>query len=132
MKYGFHLFFAVLFLSTNALAYEPKIEIVEQFDDLKMIAFLNKADLDKNPEWNPASSAPPLSVLEAIQAVKVFSKKSDLALNEIEIRTVPRHGKQWHYLIKVANESLRSKYSVYVVLMNGVVIPAMIEPEGYK
>jgi len=45
---------------------------------------------------------------------------------------VPRHGKQWHYLIKVANESLRSKYSVYVVLMNGVVIPAMIEPEGYK
>ena len=32
----------------------------------------------------------------------------------------------------IANDSMITKYDVYIVLMNGVVIPAIIEPQSYK
>jgi hypothetical protein len=35
---------------------------------------------------------------------------------------------KWHYLIKTANSAMRFKYNIYVVLMNGKVVPAIIEP----
>jgi hypothetical protein len=55
-----------------------------------------------------------------------------MAIREIEIRPLPGYPTRWHYLVKVANDALISKYSLYVVLMDGKIIPASIEPEGYK
>jgi len=131
MKYYLCIFITSLVLSTNVYAYQPKIEIIEQFDNLKMVAFISKKDINNNPEWNPDLGAPPLTISGAIQALKNFIKISG-PIKEIEIRQVPKHDKQWHYLIKVSNDSMKSKYSIYVVLMNGVVIPAIIEPQSYK
>lgn len=88
-------------------------------------------DIKSNPEWNPDLDAPPLTIAEAIHSVKTFIKKTG-SIKEIEIRQVPKHEKQWHYLIRTANDSMESKYSIYVVLMNGKVIPAIIEPQSYK
>ena len=131
MKYYYCLLIAIIGLSTNAYAFQPKIEIIEQFDELSMIAFITKEDINANPEWSPELGAPPLTVVEAIQAVKKIDKTSN-AIKEIEIRTVPNHEKHWHYLIKISNDEMKTKYNVYIVLMSGKVIPAIIEPQGYK
>ncbi len=125
------LFFSIIALSAPVQAFQPAFEIVEHFDDLKTVAFIPKEEINKNPEWDPALSEPPVSVLDAIQAIKEFSK-TPVIIDEIEIRQVPRHQGQWHYLIKVSNDAMKYKFSIYVVLMSGKVIPAIIEPETYK
>ncbi|BAS67330.1 MAG: hypothetical protein DSY43_04500 [Gammaproteobacteria bacterium] len=129
-NYRYLLIFIIAVFS-NAYAFQFKVETVEQFDDLNIVTFTNPEDMRNNPEWNPNLEAPPLTVNEAIQAVKKFTK-SLKPIKEIEIRTIPKHKNQWHYLIKVANKSMKSKYNIYMVLMNGKVIPAIIQPQGYK
>ena len=134
MKQYIPLFLLVLFYSSGCYAFQSKIEIVEQFDDIKMVAFINLKDIESSPEWNPNLSVAPLSVGDAIKAVKRFVKNSGAlnAIKEIEIRPIPKYEKRWHYLIKITNNSMTSKFDVYVVLMNGKVIQGIIEPQGYK
>lgn len=134
MKYYVFLFLTSLVLSMSVHAAQPKIEIIERFDDLRMVAFISIKDIDDSPEWNANLTPPPLTVGEAVQAVKEFIEKTGTfsEIREIEIRPVPGHETKWHYLIKVANDSKRSKFDIYLVLMNGAVISAMIEPQGYK
>ena len=134
MKYYRYLFMTFLVISTNTYAIQPKIEIFEQFDNLRMVAFISIEDINNSPEWYPDLGAPPLTVGEAIQAVKDFIKISRpaMAIKEIELRQMPKHEKHWHYLIKISNDAMKTKYEIYVVLMDGKVIPAIIEPQGYK
>ena len=129
MKYYrcLYIFIFALSVKAYAYAYQPKIEIVEQFDNLKMIAFINKEDVDNNPSWIPGSNKLPLTVADAVHAVNVLSKKLNTIV-EIEIRLMPKYKNKWHYLIKTANSAMRFKYNIYVVLMNGKVVPAIIEP----
>jgi hypothetical protein len=99
-----------------------------------MVAFVDKKAIRDSPEWNPNIDPPPLTIVEAIQAVKEFNKASKNlgAIKEIEIRPVPNYEKHWHYLIKIANDLMKTKYSIYVVLMSGKVVPAIIEPQAIK
>jgi len=132
MKHYLWLPLFLIFSTSNALAFHSEnVEIFEQFDDLKMIAYINKKDILNNPEWNPNDSSPPLTIAEAIDAIKKFNKSSDLPrpLKEVELRLFPNQTKFWHYLIKVENNTAKTKYDVYVVLMNGKVIPAIIKPK---
>lgn len=133
IHYRYALLASILLLS-NAHAFQPKVEIVEQFDNLRLVAFISMEDITSSPEWNPNIDAPPLRVDEAIQAVKEFYAGSEglAPIKEIEIRPVPRYETHWHYLIKIANPAKQTRYDIYVVLMSGRVIPAIIEPEGYK
>jgi len=134
MKYYRYLFIAIFIFSSNANAFQPKVEIYEQFDNLRMITFIDENDINNSPEWNPDSSLIPLTVDRAIQAVIDFSKDSITpgVIKKIELRRVPKHDKHWHYLIKISNDAMKTKYNIYVVLMDGKVIPAIIEPQGYK
>ena len=120
--------------SASVQAYHPKVEIYEQFDNLKMVAFINPQDIEKSPVWNPNSDVPPMTLDVAIAKLRQFVAESGElgAISEIEIRPVPGYGSKWHYLVKVKNDALQSKYALYVVLMNGVVVPAIIEPPSYK
>ncbi|NOY66035.1 MAG: hypothetical protein GXP13_01325 [Gammaproteobacteria bacterium] len=132
MKYYRLLLIAILVLSTNVYAYQPKIEIIEQFDNLRMIAFISAKDVNTSPQWNPDLGTPSLTVGEAVQAVRNFTRSTNIIVKEIEIRPLPNYEAHWHYLIKVVNNEMKTKFSIYVVLMNGKVIPAIVEPEGYK
>ena len=134
MKYFRWLPIFFLILSANAHALQSKIEKLEQFDNLRMVAFVDKKAIRDSPEWNPNIDPPPLTIVEAIQAVKEFNKASKNlgAIKEIEIRPVPNYEKHWHYLIKIANDLMKTKYSIYVVLMSGKVVPAIIEPQAIK
>jgi len=134
MKYYRWLPLAIIFLSTSAHSLQSTVEIFEQFDDLKMIAFISEQHIKDNPEWNPDTGAPPLTVLQAIKAVRGFSKSSNIsgAIKEIELRPVPKNGNHWHYLVKVENNATKAKCDIFLVLMSGEVIPAIIEPQAYK
>lgn len=134
MKYYRYLFMTFFALSTTAYAFQPKVEIVEQFDNLRMVAFIDMMDIDTNPEWHSALGAPPLTVSGAIKAVNEYIKDSDSAvdISEIELRPLPGDEKHWHYLVKIANDAKKTKYDIYVVLMNGKIVPGIIEPQGYK
>ncbi len=125
----------IAMFATNAHALQYKVEIVEQFDNIRVVAFVKSDDIKRSPTWNPSVDPLPLRVEDAIRAVREFSKEPDSlgALREIELRTIKNFPGHWHYLIKlVANDASRQKYGVYVVLMNGKVIPAVIEPEAIK
>jgi len=138
MNYKGLLLLLTLAFSANAQSYQPSIEIIEQFDDVKLVAFIRESDLENYPQWNPVKEAPPLTINKAIQAVHDYHKKNNAELatetvNEIELKKMTRHEKYWHYLIKIKiNGSDDPKYQVYIVLMNGKVIPALTETESYK
>jgi len=139
MNYKWLLLLLTLTASVaNAQSYQSSIEIIEQFDDVKLVAFIRESDLENYPHWNPIDEAPPLTIAKAIQAVHDYHKKNNAELatetvNEIELKKMTRHEKYWHYLIKIKiNKSDDARYQVYVVLMNGKVIPALTETESYK
>ncbi len=124
--------------SVNAQSFQPSIEIIEQFDDVKLVAFINEADIENYPLWHPLTEAPPLSVNKAIQSIKNLYKTNrdhllPKSVKEVELRKISRHEYYWHYLVKIkTNTDKKPKYQIYVVLMNGKVIPALIETESYK
>jgi hypothetical protein len=132
MKQTAWLSLAFLVFSHSLYAFEPKIEIVEQFDDFSVVAYIPGTDFADNPPWNAGVDAPPLSVYEAITAVRNFQENAEVELpvREVELRTMPRHEKSWHYLIRVENAERQSRNEIYVVLMNGKVIPAVIKPNA--
>jgi hypothetical protein len=117
-------------VATNAAATPTSIELVEQFGNFKLVTFIEKSDIESSPEWNPAVDAPPLSVAEAIRIAVQLSDDSVKPddVKEIDLRPVPNHDTRWHYLIMFADEAKQSGLSFFVVLMNGKVIPAVIEP----
>ena len=133
---------ALLLLSTlicgSAQAFKSSIEIIEQFDDVKLVAFIDENHIKDYPLWHPLTEAPPLSVQAAIMAVKNLQNSNDKsstvkAISEIELRELAHHKDYWHYLVKTkTGNDDESRIEVYVVLMNGKVIPAAIETESYK
>lgn len=122
----------------GAQTYQSSIEIIEQIDDVRLVAFIRESDLENYPQWQPVKEAPPLTIREAIQAVHAYHKKNRTelaseAVKEIELKKIKRHENYWHYLIKIQIKAAPDvKYQVYVVLMNGKVIPALTEIESYK
>jgi hypothetical protein len=128
----------LLFLfSSQVLAVEFPIEISEYIDDVKVDAFINEEDLMHSKKWMPFDSSPPLSMNQALNAIKEsegsgidFSKAKVVA---VELKPVPHHKSYWHYLVDLKVMSDEGPESVYyVVLMNGKVIPAIKEPESIK
>jgi hypothetical protein len=127
------LFLVLALIGGSSQAYTPSIEIIEQFDNMKLVAFFSERDIENYPIWHPTEEAPPLSIKEAIQAVNNTngSELSIDAIKEIELREISHYKHYWHYLIKTKTKA-KTKYRIYVVLMNGKVIPAVVEPESYK
>ena len=126
---------ALIVLASTAHAFESKIEIYEQFDNARVVAFVSEQDIRNSPQWNPEEQALPLSVNAAIKAVRSFIHDSSAIqkLQEIEIRKVSGFVGYWHYLVQMeAGDGAHPKSRIYVVLMDGKVIPAIIEPETFK
>ena len=128
---------SILFCSVAQSSPFP-IQIIEQFDDTKIVAFINENEVNDSAQWNPLETAPPLSITSAIEAVKkhyLAQNRSldSLSITEIEVRQLPHHKNHWHYLIKIKstlNDVFKNTF--YVVLMDGKVIPAIAEPKSYK
>ena len=127
----------VLLFSGKALAFEFPIEVTEYFDDVKIVAYIDKSDINEVSHWIPFEKQPPLSIYDALQAVKKFmisnSVFGDATVTGIELRRIPHHEIYWHYVVKVKykdKENIRPHF--FVVLMDGKVISAIREPESIK
>jgi len=123
------LLLTLLLLSASAGALERKTEIVEQFDSLRVVAFVDSDDIAASPEWNPGAGNPPLSIAEAIAAIG-GSAHNSAAIRRIELRRIPHEESRWHYLIRKDNDAKFTRYDIFIVLMSGKVIPAIIEPQS--
>jgi hypothetical protein len=127
----------LLLVGTNVSATHFPVEIFEYVDDVRTVAFVNESDLEEDTRWKPFEGAPPLTIEEALEDVRGHMT-SDTGLAgasvvEIELRKVPHHEQNWHYMVKLEQQSEgRTRYRYLVVLMSGKVIPAMKEPESVK
>lgn len=132
-----YLPFLLLLLSSRILANEYPVEIFEYLDNTKVVAFLKGSDIDKTTQWIPLETEVPLSIDDAIKAVKNLAATENhvthITLTSIELKQIPGHPKHWHYLVKMKlenNGEIQPQY--FVVLLDGKVIPAVKEPESFK
>lgn len=127
----------LLLFSFEVLATEFPIVIREYIDDIKIDAYINKTDLDSLEPWTPFESPPRLSVGGALMAVKNYidadTRYADFSLVGIELKLLPQHERYWHYIVKI-NTLLedRREPGFFIVLMDGKVIPAIMQPDSIK
>jgi len=127
----------LLLMSSSVYALEFPSEIIETLDDTTIIAYLNESDINKTAKWRPSASEPPLSIAGAVAELQRYITANPHpgkeSLRAIELKQIPRHKHYWHYLVRtrVKNEGGTANH-FYMVLMDGKVIPAIMEPESYK
>lgn len=127
----------LLLFSGKVLAFDFPIAITEYVDEVRIAAYINKDDLKNSIPWSPFEGPPPLSIHEALKAVQDHMKNdADFAsgvLDEIELRKIPHHEKDWHYLVRMKYQSDdKVQPHFFLVLMDGKVISAIREPESIK
>jgi Zn-dependent metalloprotease len=127
----------LLLISAQALAVEFPLEISEYFDDIRIVAYVNQSDIDKEARWTPFRSAPPLSVEAALDNVQTHLKAdnvfADAELTSIELKPIPKQQDYWHYLVKMKyTQDGISRPHFFVVLMDGKVISALKQPDSIK
>jgi hypothetical protein len=127
----------LLIFSSHVHAFEFPIEISEYIDDVKIDAYINKEDLNNTTQWTPFKSSLPLTIDQALTAI-LNDEKSNIDFETsrvigVELKPVPHHESYWHYLIKIKSISEDgSEPHFFIVLMDGKVIPAIIEPDSIK
>jgi len=127
----------LLILSKNTLAFDFPIEITEYIGDIKISADINKNDINASPQWTPFESKLPLSIAEALAAIKTYlstdSELIEATLTGIELKQIPHHESHWHYLVEVSctNED-KIQPHFFIVLMDGKVIPALKRVNSIK
>ena len=135
MKFKWLFLFLV---SISAQANQFPVEIIENIDDMKVVAFIKETDIEKSIKWTPFSELPPpMSIEQVVSAIKKEvtgdTKLDDAVITEIELKSMPHHKAHWHYLVKLqANMNGKVDNVVYIVLMDGKVIRAIKEPEAIK
>ncbi len=110
------------------------LELIEQFDEARVVAFIDKAELENSPAWQPLDQPPPLTIAAALERLAAFVQQrgeelSKLKVTEIELRPVSGFPDRWHYLVRTATPA---GPRFYAVLMNGRVVAAVREPEPVK
>ena len=127
----------LLIASNSVLAFQFPVEMIEGVEGARVVVNINKEDLEKEVSWTPFESAPPVTVADALGIVREHLANNpalkEATLREIQLRRIPRHENNWHYMVMV--ETLREGNPVlhyYVVLMSGKLYTAIREPESYK
>lgn len=131
------LMLLLLLFSGKALAFDFPIEVTEYIDSTKIVAYINKNDINKKLQWAPFDGPPPLSIADALQAVHKYIKLdvdfSNTSLTGIELKRIPHHEKSWHYIVRIkykTNGVMQPHF--FIVLMDGKVISALKEPDSIK
>ena len=113
------------------------LEIIEYLDNTRVVAFVSEDDIARSRAWQPFEAMPPLSMGEALEALRKDLDSepgvTGMQLTGIELKPIPHHDRQWHYLVKLRvtrNGGDQARY--FVVMMDGKVIPALKEPEMVK
>lgn len=127
----------LILTSQHVVASEFPIQITEYLDDKRIIVSINESDIDETLSWKSESGSPPLTMVGAIGAVRkqIATDGTEPAAEflEIELKQIPHHPQQWHYLVKmISRHGGKQIPSYFVVLMNAKVIPALPRPEPLR
>lgn len=127
-----------IFISGSAAANSFPVEIIDYMENSRVVFSLYEKDLRTAGQWEPHKNAqPPVTVAEAIKLMKAYASTktelTDLTLQEIELKPIPHHKQQWHYLLKVkASLDGKIRRHYFVVLMNAKVLEGIEEPDAVK
>ncbi|VAX09896.1 hypothetical protein MNBD_GAMMA25-1352 [hydrothermal vent metagenome] len=126
-------------IAQNVIAAQFPLVLTESFNDTKVVIYTNENDIRNAPNWQPSDGAPPLSVENLITDVQEWNrlnpKLSNATINEFELKPINHYKNEnrWYYLVQMKNKSKGKKGEHYLaVLMDGKVLPAIIEPVSYK
>ena len=114
------------------------LEIYDVMDGKKIVVFLQDDDITASPQWLPTDGPPPLTVADALQKLHAWMGKDSRLkgawFHEMELKPIHGHEQEhrWYYLMQMQVEGGKPKYRYAVVLFNGKVVPAMVEPASYK
>jgi hypothetical protein len=127
----------LVLVSARLPAAEFPVEVIESFDNSRVVAFFNETDIDAAPAWTPSTAPPPLEVGAALQAVRNAGagdpRLAGAELAKIELRRIPRHEQHWHYVVKLETHGAEHTVAHYFfVLMDGRVIRGLREPQAVK
>lgn len=133
------LFAILLSLSANVFAYQFPLEIIEKFDDARLVVFVKESDIKNTPGWSPSRGAPPLTIAQVVTRVNEWCDKDKTfrhsVIQKIELKPIKQHEKQnrWYYLVQLRTPKNGQHPIQYLaVLMDGKVIPAIREPSSIK
>jgi len=142
MRFGLQLLAAavpMLLFGHSAGATQFPLEIIEHFDDTKIVIYVQQADVDQAPTWEPGRGAPPLSIEQLVKSVTAHNSgtpgSAEFQIRKIELKPVLRNPKRnsWYYLLRLkAIRDGRPEIEYLAVLMSGKVLPAIREPDPYK
>lgn len=115
------------------------VEVFERMDDKRIVVFLAEEDIDTSPAWSPSEGGPPLTLAAVIQELKAYIRdNADLAgfnIHEIKLKAIPHHevDRHWYYLVQLRKlVDARPERQYAAILMNGKLVPAMLEPSSVK
>jgi len=133
------VFFLPSVTMTNAFALDRHwpAEIFEVMDNHRLVIFLDDEDIVKSPEWQPATSPPPLTIAEVLKIVSIWisrdSRLSTAWVHEIELKPIKHHENRWYYLLQLQSTNNGKIEENYIaVLFSGKVVPAIAEPAAIK
>lgn len=114
-------------------------EIIERFDNSRVIIYINTSDITDTPAWNLAAGEPPLTIQALSQIIRTRIAQDDTlkdaVVDRIELKRIQHHEAQqrWYYLVEMKTLTDGRTLKHYLaVLMDGKVVPAIREPESYK
>ncbi len=137
MRWSGFVLFALLPAAAGAFSGPWPLEIIEQFDDAKLVVYGSEDDIAAAPMWSPDRGAPPLTIAGVLEVLQRWAESdprvSALHVEEIELKRIPRHVDRWYYLVRARVESRTGPpVRFFAVLMNGKVEPAIREPMPIK
>lgn len=114
-------------------------EIIDSMDGKRLVVFLPNADIVASPPWLPIEGAPPLSIAAALGHLKQWmsgdSRYQGAEIHEIKLTPIRHHEQEhrWYYLIQLFHPDDRTRKAIYAaVLLNGEVVPVIVEPTSIK
>ncbi|HEB99956.1 MAG TPA: hypothetical protein ENJ05_10670 [Thiotrichales bacterium] len=139
MQKVFLAFFLGMVLVQPALAVRLPHVLLEHIDDETLSLAVDDKELEGGPAWQPGEGPLPLNPDRLIVILNGWAKKhypqfQSIAIQEIVLKPIesPAYGSRWHYLVAfrgvVDGKVQHDRIYVAVVLFNGKVIPATVEP----
>ena len=114
-------------------------EVIDTMDDQRLVVFLPHEDIAASPKWLPAEGAPPLNIAGAMAHLHKWMtddpRYRETRIHEIELKPIQHHEKEhrWYYLFQLRRQGEGKRKAMYAaVLLNGKVVPAIVEPSSIK
>jgi hypothetical protein len=115
-------------------------EIIDSMDGRRLVLFLPNKDIADSPQWMPADgAAPPLNIAGAMAQLKEWMagdpRYREAEIHEIKLQPIRQHEKEnrWYYLFQLRRHDGDKRKVIYAaVLLNGKVVPVLVEPASIK